>query len=120
MLRAEVSTRDRNTVFRFVVAAYALFSLLDWMTTTTALALGGRERNQIAASLYQQYGSAGLLLFKGLVVAVIVAVLVRIPRRIMSLRVAVWVATGFVVITALAVLGNVHALETLPGAGLRH
>lgn len=113
-LRSEVSTRDRKAVFHLVIISYALFSVLDWMTTTTALSLGGRERNPIAASLYVQYGSPGLLLFKALVVAAIVAVLVLIPRRIMSQRVAVWVATAFVVITALAVLGNVHALGTLP------
>lgn len=115
-LRSEVSKRDKDVVFRFVLLAYALFSLLDWMTTSTALEVGGRERNPIAASLYAQYGSAGLLLFKVLVVGVIVAVLVRIPRRIMSQRVAVWVATAFVVVTAVAVLGNIHALSTLPAA----
>lgn len=118
-LRSEASMRDRNAVFHLVIIAYALFSVLDWMTTAAALSLGGRERNPIAASLYVQYGPAGLLLFKALVVAVIVAVLVRIPRRIMSQRVAVWVATAFVVLTALAVLGNVHALGTLP-AGVLH
>lgn len=115
-LRSEVAKRDKDVIFRSVTVAYALFSLLDWMTTSTALELGGRERNPIASSLYEQYGSAGLLLFKALVVGVIIAVLIRIPRRIMSRRVAVWVATAFVVVTAIAVLGNIHALSTLPAA----
>jgi hypothetical protein len=59
-----------------------------------------------------------LLLFKVLVVTLIVGVLLRIPRRIMSQRVAVWVATAFVVVTALAVIGNVEALRSLPAAGV--
>jgi ABC-type transport system involved in multi-copper enzyme maturation permease subunit len=119
-LRSEISARDRTAVFRFVIIAYVLFSFLDWMTTAAALALGGREGNPIARSLYAESGSAGLLLFKALVVALIVLVLIRIPRRIMSQRVAVWVATTFVVVTALAVIGNVRALGSLPGGGPHH
>jgi hypothetical protein len=102
-----------------VLVAYALFSLFDWLTTSTALPAGGREGNPIAASLYTEYGSAGLLVFKVLVVAVIVGVLVFIPRRVMSQRVAVWVATGFVILTAVAVIGNVHALASLQHANLQ-
>ena len=75
-----------------MLIAYALFSLLDWMTTARALPQGGHEGNPIAALLYEQFGSAGLLLFKAIVVALIIAVLVLIPRRVMSQRVAVWVA----------------------------
>jgi Domain of unknown function (DUF5658) len=112
-LRSEVSTRDRIAALRLVLIAYALFSFLDWITTATALAQGGRERNPIAASLYAQYGSPGLLLFKVLVVALIIGVFMVIPRRVMSLRIAVWVATAFVAFTALAVIGNVHALASL-------
>jgi Domain of unknown function (DUF5658) len=118
-LRSEVSHRDRNAAFRLVLTAYALFSLLDWVTTSTALPQGGRESNPIAASLYTQYGSVGLLAFKALVVAVIVGVLVFIPRRVMSQRVAVWVATAFVVLTAVAVIGNVHALASLQNGNLQ-
>ncbi len=118
-LRSEVSLRDRNAAFRLVLIAYALLSLLDWLTTTTALPQGGREGNPIAASLYMQYGSVGLLAFKALVVAVIVGVLVFIPRRVMSQRVAVWVATAFVVLTAVAVIGNVHALASLQNDNLQ-
>jgi hypothetical protein len=112
-LRSEVSTRSRNTAFGLVLTAYALFSLLDWMTTASALGQGGREGNPIAASLYAQYGSGGLLLFKVVVVTVIVTVLALIPRRIMSQRIAVWVGTAFVVVTAVAVIGNVGALASL-------
>ncbi len=118
-LRAEVSLRDRNAAFRLVLIAYALFSLLDWVTTTTALPQGGREGNPIAASLYTEYGPAGLLTFKALIVALIIGVLVFIPRRVMSQRVAVWVTTAFVVVTALAVIGNVHALASLQNGNLQ-
>ncbi len=114
-----LATLDRTLtdwVFRLVLAAYVVVSVLDWVTTASALPQGGREGNPIAASLYSQYGSAGLLLFKGVVVAVIITILVLIPRRIMSRRVAVWVGTAFVAITAFAVIGNLHALASLsPG-----
>ena len=115
-LRSEVSLRGSNAAFGLVLMAYALFSVLDWLTTATALPAGGREANPVAASLYTQYGSPGLLVFKAVVVAVIIGVLVFISRRIMSKRVAVWVATAFVVITALAVVGNVHAFASLQHA----
>jgi hypothetical protein len=118
ILSSDVGMRGRDAALRFVIVAYAVFSLADWITTATALALGARERNPIAASLYSQYGAAGLLFFKVLVVTLIVGVLLRIPRRIMSQRVAVWVATAFVVVTAVAVIGNVEALGTLPAAGV--
>jgi Domain of unknown function (DUF5658) len=118
-LRSEVSLRDRNAAFRLVLIAYAFVSLLDWVTTATAIPQGGREGNPIAASLYSQYGSAGLLTFKALVVAVIIGVLVYIPRRVMSQRIAVWVATAFVVVTAVAVIGNVHALASLQNGNLQ-
>jgi hypothetical protein len=119
VLRSEVGLRGRNVAFGLVLVTYALFSLFDWLTTSTALPAGGREGNPIAASLYTEYGSTGLLVFKTLVVAAIVGVLVFIPRRIMSQRVAVWVTTGFVIATALAVLGNVHALASLQHANLQ-
>jgi hypothetical protein len=118
-LRSEVSLRGRNTAFRLVLIAYVLFSLLDWVTTTTALPQGGHEGNPLAASLYTQFGAAGLLTFKVLVVALIIGVLVFIPRRVMSQRVAVWVATAFVVATAVAVIGNVHALASLQNGNLQ-
>lgn len=119
VLRSEVSARDRNAAFRFVLIVYALFSLLDWMTTARALPQGGQEGNPIASVLYAQFGSAGLLLFKAVVVTVIIGVLVLIPRRLGSQRIAVWVGTAFVVVTALAVIGNAQALASL-AHGLPH
>jgi hypothetical protein len=41
-LRSEVSLRDRNAAFRLVLIAYALFSLLDWVTTNGS-AFGSRS-----------------------------------------------------------------------------
>jgi hypothetical protein len=119
-LRSEASTRDRKAAFRFVLIVYALFSLLDWMTTARALPQGGQEGNPIAAVLYQQFGSAGLLLFKAIVVTAIIGALVLIPRRLGSQRIAVWVGTGFVVLTALAVIGNAQALTSLAYSAPQH
>jgi Domain of unknown function (DUF5658) len=112
-LRAEMIAGGRNAGFRLVLAAYAAFSFLDWFTTVSALPRRGREANPVAASLYLQYGSVGLFLFKAMVVAVISAVLLLIPRRVMSQRVAIWLATAFVLVTGLAVIDNAHALTAL-------
>src|SRR5439155_19120811 len=72
--------------FRVAAFAYVAFGLLDWETTATALARGGREGNALAAHVVEHFGVAALLAFKGLVVALIIAVLVVLPRRL-----AVWV-----------------------------
>lgn len=105
-LLARVDIRDRDAAFYFAVLTYALFSALDVMTTVAALGAGLRERNTLGASLYSQYGPVGLWAAKGVVVAVIIAVLAFMPRRV-----AVWVGTGFAAWTALAVVGNLHALS---------
>jgi hypothetical protein len=105
-LLARVDTRDRDAAFLFAILSYVLFSVLDVMTTVVALRQGLHEHNGLAASLYEQYGSAGLWAAKGAVVALIVVVLAMMPRRV-----AVWVGTAFAVWTALAVVGNLHALR---------
>lgn len=105
-LLARVDTRDRDAAFCFAILAYALFSALDVMTTVVALHDGLRERNAFGASLYVHYGPLGLWAAKGVVVAVIIVVLALMPRRV-----AVWVGTGFAMWTALAVVGNLHALS---------
>ena len=110
---AAVDRTLTDWVFRLVLLTYVAFSFLDWLTTASALTQGGREGNPIAASLYSEYGSAGLLLFKAIVIVVIIGVLALIPRRLMSKRVAMWVGTAFVAVTAFAVIGNLHALASL-------
>lgn len=112
-LFARVSPRDNRAIFFFALAAYGLFSLFDWVTTAVALASGGSEGNPIAASVFASFGNAGLLAFKAIVVAVIVLVLVFIPRRVMSLRLATWVAAIFAVISAVIVIHNVQAYASL-------
>ena len=112
-LFSRLSRRDDRAAFVFAVAAYVLFSLFDWVTTAFALASGGSEGNPVAASVFASFGDAGLLAFKALVVAVIVAVLVLIPRRVMSLRLATWVAAIFAVISAFIVIHNVQAYTAL-------
>ena len=112
-LFGRVSQRDDRAIFIGALTAYGLFSLFDWVTTAVALASGGTEGNPIAASVFASFGNAGLLAFKALVVAVIVAVLVLIPRRIMSLRLATWVAAIFAVISAFIVIHNVQAYASL-------
>ncbi len=104
-LLSRADTRDRDAAFYFAILTYALFSVLDVMTTVSALGEGLRERNAIGASLYDAYGAAGLWIVKGVVVSVIVAVLVAMPRRV-----AVWVGTAFAASAALAVIGNLHAI----------
>jgi hypothetical protein len=102
----QVDARDRDAAFAFAILSYALFSALDVMTTIAGLGQGLRERNAWGASLYMQYGSAGLWVAKGAVVALIVVVLAVMPRRV-----AVWIGTAFAFWTALAVVGNLHALR---------
>ena len=119
-LGSRVTGRNLNVVLGTVLLAYVGFSLLDWVTTATALSSGGSEGNPIAASLYVQYGAVGLLAFKVLVVGFIVAALLLIPRRVMSLRVAVWAATAFTLVTAAVVIGNLHALQHLTNPGDLH
>jgi Domain of unknown function (DUF5658) len=104
-LLSRVDSRDRDAAFYFAILTYALFSILDVMTTVSALSVGLRERNVFGASLYDAYGAAGLWAAKGIVVSLIVGVLVAMPRRV-----AVWVGTGFAAWTAIAVVGNLHAL----------
>lgn len=108
-LLGRVSNRDGRAVLLFALFTYVLFSLFDWVTTAVALDAGGTEGNPLAASVFSMFGSAGLLVFKALVVALIAAVLLLIPRRIMSLRVATWVAVVFAVVSAVIVISNVHA-----------
>lgn len=112
-LFTRVSPRDGRAVFILALTAYTLFSLFDWVTTAVALASGGSEGNPVAASVFASFGDAGLLAFKAVVVAVIVSILVFIPRRIMSLRLATWVAAIFAVMSAVIVIHNVHAYGSL-------
>jgi len=105
-LLSRVDTRDRDAAFAFAILSYVLFSVLDVMTTVVALDQGLRERSALGASLYMQYGAAGLWAAKAAVVGLIVAVLAVMPRRV-----AVWVGTAFAVVTAMAVIGNLHALR---------
>lgn len=112
-LFAPVSPRDGRAVFMFALIAYIVFSLFDWITTAIALAAGGTEGNPIAASVFSMFGDGGLLIFKAVVVAVIVAVLVWIPRRIMSLRVATWVAAVFASVAAVITISNAQAYAAL-------
>src|SRR5438270_916326 len=76
--------------FQFAAFAYVVFGLLDCVTTAMALARGGREGNQLAASIYADHGLLSLFAFKAVVVAFIIAVLVWLPRRL-----AAWVTTVF-------------------------
>ena len=115
-LLARVSPRDNRAIFFFALAAYGLFSLFDWVTTAVALASGGSEGNPIAASVFAMFGNAGLLAFKAIVVAVITITLIFIPRRIMSLRLATWVAAIFAITSALIVIHNVQAYGSLTQA----
>lgn len=104
-LLSRVDSRDRDAALYFAILTYGLFSVLDVITTVSALGDGLRERNAFGASLYDAYGAAGLWAAKGIVVSLIVGVLVVMPRRV-----AVWVGTAFAVWAALAVVGNLHAL----------
>ena len=112
-LFAPVSTRYGRRVFVVAVAAYVFFSLFDWITTALALGVGGDEGNPLAASVFSVFGNAGLLVFKAVVVAVIIATLAFIPRRIMSLRVATWIAAIFAIVSALTVIHNASAYASL-------
>lgn len=112
-LLAPVSRRDGRAVLLFALFAYVLFSLFDWITTALALAAGGGEGNPVAASVFGAFGNIGLLLFKLIVVGIIIAILIFIPRRIMSLRVATWIGAIFAVTAAVIVIHNVEAYASL-------
>ncbi|MGH7687162.1 MAG: DUF5658 family protein [Candidatus Dormibacteria bacterium] len=112
-LLTRVSLKESRIAFIFVLVAYVFFSLFDWITTVIALDAGGSEGNPVAASVFSVFGNAGLLVFKAVVIAVIVAVLVFIPRRIMSLRVATWVAAVFAIVAAVIVIHNMQAYLSL-------
>lgn len=112
-LFAPTGRRDGRAVFLFALFAYVLFSLFDWATTATALAAGGKEGNPIAASVFAVFGNAGLLVFKVVVVAIIIAILLLIPRKVMSLRVATWIAAIFALVAAVTVIHNVQAYTSL-------
>jgi uncharacterized BrkB/YihY/UPF0761 family membrane protein len=112
-LLAPVSRRDRRAVFMFALVAYVFFSLFDWITTALALAAGGDEGNPLAASVFGTFGNIGLLVFKIIVVGIIIAILVFIPRRIMSLRVATWIGAIFALVAAVIVIHNVQAYASL-------
>jgi len=105
-LLTRVDNRDRNAAFLFAILSYVLFSVLDVMTTVVGLRQGLHEHSAFGASLYARYGATGLWVAKAAVVGLIVAVLSVMPRRV-----AVWVGTAFAVLTALAVIGNLHALR---------
>ena len=108
-LFTDTGPRMARRVFAIVVSTYVLFSLLDVVTTVVALGHGGREGNPVAARVFAAFGDAGLLTFKVRVVGAIIAVRVWIPRRIMSLRVATYIAAMFAAVAATVVLHNVQA-----------
>ena len=102
---ARVTTRQQD-IFAIGVAAYVLFSMLDCFTTSVALASGRAfERNPFAASIYGAHGVFGLYLFKFIVVAVIIAGMRILPRSL-----AMWVATAFTAVIALAVVANLQVI----------
>jgi Domain of unknown function (DUF5658) len=101
---------DRNGTRALLLAAasYVAFGLLDCVTTAVALSHGGREGNPLAASLYERFGVASLFAFKGIVIAIILAVVTILPRRP-----AAWIVTSFAAAVAFAVVGNLHAILRL-------
>src|SRR5579864_7522935 len=105
-LLSKVETRERDAAFILAVVSYVSFSILDVMTTVVALSRGLREHSALGASIYTQFGAAGLWVAKTFVVGLIVTVLAVMPRRV-----AVWVGTAFAVWAALAVIGNLQALH---------
>ncbi len=112
-LLAPVSAREGRAALTVTLGAYVVFSLFDWITTAVALAAGGSEGNPIAASVFEMFGNVGLLVFKAVVVTSIIAVLMFIPRRIMSFRIATWVAAIFALVSAVTVIHNAQAYSSL-------
>ena len=116
-LLTDTGPRAARWIFWLAVAAFVVFSLLDVVTTSAALAAGGREGNPIAARVFHALGNGGLLAFKSIVVAIIIAVLVLAPRRVLSLRVATYVAAVFAAVMATVVMHNVQAYASLVQRG---
>jgi hypothetical protein len=97
-----------NLAFRLAVYAYVTFGILDCVTTGIGLAVGGREGNPLAASIYQHYGLASLFAFKAIVMAFIIVVLTLLPRRV-----AAWTTIAFTLGVAVGVVGNLQVIRVL-------
>ena len=92
-------------MLRHLWILYCGMSVADCLSTGRALALGFRERNPFAASLYQHAGIASLWAVKAVVLGTILVGLSVLPRWAAAAVTAIFSVTA-----ALAVLGNLHAL----------
>ena len=97
-----------NPAFLFCWVVYAAASVADCVTTQVALAQGLRERNPLAAGLYQHAGAAGLWGLKFGVLAVILGGLALVPRRVAVVLSGVLAAT-----MAIDVNANFDALRSI-------
>ncbi|HET9051835.1 MAG TPA: DUF5658 family protein [Candidatus Dormibacteraeota bacterium] len=95
----------RSPGFAVAWVVYLAGNVADAMTTGQALAHGLRERNPLAAAVYDHAGIGGLWALKSAVLALMLVALVAVPRRI-----AVVLAVIFAATMAVDVAANLDAL----------
>jgi hypothetical protein len=71
---------------------FVLVSALDIMLTWVILHAGGREANQLAATVLQQFGLEGLVIFKFALVILVIAICEVVGRKNLATgrRLASW------------------------------
>src|SRR5215472_512121 len=72
----------RSPGFAAAWIVYLIGNVADAVTTSQALPHGMRERNPLAAALYEHAGIGGLWLMKTAVLALMLVALVAVPRRV--------------------------------------
>lgn len=97
----------RDLLLRRVYIVAVVAQVLDAFSTAAGLRLGLDERNPFTVSVLRVYGVPGLLLQKVLVVALLLAAMAKLPRRLAVLTVGLTTA-----VTCYAVVANLVSLLT--------
>jgi hypothetical protein len=103
--RPDVAGLLHDRTVRLLWIVYCGMSAADCLSTGRALGLGLRERNPLAASLYEHAGIASLWAIKAVVLGAILFGLSALPRRAAAAVTAVFALSAVV-----TVLANLQAL----------
>lgn len=78
------------------VAAYLIFSIIDFSTTILGLRVGSAEYNPFAAYLYTLAGTLGILIWKVMGASLLIGLVARYWRLI-AVRVTAYMGLGLLV-----------------------